>query len=77
MKKTVIKDEKGRDLVRISPRGRMAIARYPDMDGRIKDYIAGLCTKLSNRDKKEIMDFLSYVGKNMNSVRRVKGKYDR
>lgn len=62
MKKTIIKDEKGRDIIRIGPSGRMAVARYPDMDAKIKDYVSGLYVKLTNRDKKEIIDFLNYVG---------------
>lgn len=62
MRKTIIKDEKGRDIIRISPKGRVAIARYPDMDEKTKDYIAGLYVRVTNRNKEKIVDFLNYVG---------------
>lgn len=62
MENTIIKDEKGREIIRINKKGKMAIARYPDMNNDIKDYIIGVYIKITNKDKKEIVDFLNYIG---------------
>lgn len=62
MNKTIIRDEKGRDIIRISHKGRMAVARYPDMNDKIKDYIVRIYVKTTRRDTKEIIDFLNYIG---------------
>jgi len=62
MKKTIIKDSKGRDIIRINAKGRMAVARYPDMDEITKDYVIGVYEKTTNRNKKDIVDFLNYIG---------------
>lgn len=62
MKKFIIRDEKNRDIMRVGPRGRMAVARYPDMNEKIKYYIADVYFKVTKHNKQEIIDFLNYVG---------------
>jgi len=62
MKKLIVRDEHSRDIIRIGPRGRMAVARYPDMNDKIKDYICGIYVKTTGKDKQGIIDFLNYIG---------------
>ena len=56
----VIKDPKGREVVKINNNGRMAIARFPDMDEKFKVYIIDLYKEMTNENPQELKDFLDY-----------------
>jgi len=57
---TIIEDEKGREIIKISDKGRIAIARFPDMSEQTKEYIVSLYKDVSSGDIIELMDFLEY-----------------
>ena len=61
---TVIKDENGREILRISDDGEFVIARYPDMTEEMKDYIVKLHSQLTSDESKEdeVRDFLNFGG---------------
>lgn len=59
----IIKDEKGREIVKISDDGRIAVARFPDMSAQLKEYIVDLYRESTcDADSccKRIEDFLEY-----------------
>lgn len=60
MKNIVIKDEKGRDVIKINDRGRIAVARFPDMSPKIKESIICLYKEVTNEDIDKLRDFLDY-----------------
>ncbi len=60
MKNLLIKDSRGREIVRINNKGQIAIARYPDLNKRFKNYVAKLYSELTGKNKKEIVNFLNY-----------------
>ena len=60
MNKILIKDSKGREIVRINNKGQIAAARYPDLDKKFKKYVATLYSDLTGESKKKMMDFLDY-----------------
>jgi len=56
----VIKDSKGREVAKINDKGRIAIARFPDMDEGFKTYIIDLCKEMTNENPQKLRDFLDY-----------------
>lgn len=56
----VIKDPKGRVVVKTNNRGQMAIARFPDMENSFKGYIVELYREMTNEDPQKLRDFLDY-----------------
>ena len=63
MKNFVIKDKKGRELVKIDSKQRMAIARYPDLDEVTKKYIVSMYLELTGKKDSKLIDFLNYKTK--------------
>jgi glucose-6-phosphate isomerase len=60
MKNLLIKDSRGREIVRINNKGQIVIARYPDMNEQFKKYVTDLYSELTGKSKKEIVNFLNY-----------------
>ena len=60
MKNTIIKDEKGREIININNNGKIAVARFPDMSDAVKEYIIDLYKDMTNEDIELIKDFLEY-----------------
>jgi len=60
MKNTIIKDEKGREIININNNGKMAVARFPDMSDAVKECIIELYKDMTNEDIELIKDFLEY-----------------
>lgn len=55
----IVKDDKGRVVVR--ERGsKVAIARFPDMDRKTKEYVANVYADLTREDAQKAMKFLNY-----------------
>ena len=48
---TIIKDDKDRDIIIIRNNGQMVIARFPDMQQSIKDYIISLYKDSTDEDE--------------------------
>ena len=57
---TIIKDDKDRDIIIIRNNGQMVIARFPDMQQSIKDYIISLYKDSTDEDETKLRDFLDY-----------------
>lgn len=64
MNDIVIKDEKGRDAMRVNGRGGIAIARYPDLSDKMKEYIIAVYGESTSGDVEELRKFLNYDGEN-------------
>lgn len=64
MNNIIIRDEKGRDVIKINEKGRIAIARFPDMSKETKDYIIELYGEVTNEDPSKLMEFLEYKCEN-------------
>jgi len=62
MRNFKIKDEKGREIVIIDSKSRMAFARYPDQKQNVKDYVVKIYTELDGKDIEGLIDFLNYKG---------------
>lgn len=60
MKNVIIRDEKGRDIVKINDQGRIAIARFPDMSLTTKDYVMNLYKDVTKEDPEKLKNFLDY-----------------
>ena len=60
MKNVIIRDEKGRDIVKINGQGRIAIARFPDMTLITKEYVINLYKDVTKEDPEKLKDFLDY-----------------
>lgn len=60
MKDVIIKDEKGRDIIKINDKGRIAIARFTDLSDNTKDYILKLYEEVTSEDPAKLKDFLDY-----------------
>lgn len=58
----IIRDSKGRDIIKINDKGRIAVARFPDLSDIEKDYIVNLYKEVTNEDIKKLRDFLDYKG---------------
>lgn len=56
----VVKDEKGRILISVNDKGRIAISRYVEMDVATKDYVAETYSNLSGEDMDDVMAFLNF-----------------
>lgn len=59
--KPIIVSINGQEVIRLTSKGKMAIARYPNMLEGSKNYIVDLVVKLSGKDRQEIVDFLNYT----------------
>jgi len=53
-------DDKSRPLISVNDKGRVAIARYPDMDDECKQYIAETYSELTGEDEDSVLAFLDY-----------------
>lgn len=60
IKNTIIRDEKGRDIIKINDKGRVAFARYPDSSLKTKEYIIALYKEITNGDPEKLREFLDY-----------------
>jgi hypothetical protein len=60
MKNIIIRDEKGRDIVKINDQGRIAIARFPDMSLTAKEYLLNLYKDVTKEDPEKLKNFLDY-----------------
>jgi len=57
---TIIRDGKGREMIRIGDNGRIAIARYPDYTEEAKQYILSIYKDTTNGDIVKLRDFLDF-----------------
>ena len=57
---SVIQDDKGRDVIVINQEGRIAFARFPDIDEETKDYMIRVCKELTDDDPNALRNFLNY-----------------
>jgi len=60
MKSLLIKDSKGREILKINEKGQIAAGRYPDLDKKLKSYVVKLYSELTGKPKKEVLAFLNY-----------------
>ena len=63
MKSYVIKDEKKRVIFKFQ-NGHIAIARYPDMTDKCKEYLIGVCLQVTEWEEVKVKDFLNYKSEN-------------
>ena len=63
MKKCIIKDRQDRTLVLMGSNGKLVIARYPDLDEQLKNYIIDFYRESSEEGEKgveKLRKFLNY-----------------
>ena len=60
----VIKDKKGREIIRIGNTGSLAVARYPDMDEKTKEDIVEIYEELTGQDSGSTRSFLDFEDDN-------------
>jgi len=56
----VVKDNRGRDIMRISEKGKLAIARYPDYSEKAKQFLISVYTDVTKGDPEKLREFLDY-----------------
>jgi hypothetical protein len=56
----IYKDEKNREIMKINRESKMAIARYPDMSPKIKDFIVHVYSELTGKNKDAVINFLEF-----------------
>jgi hypothetical protein len=64
MSDVIIRDEKGRSIIKINDKGRIAIARFPDLSKQMKECIIDLYGEVTNEDPIKLMEFLDYKCEN-------------
>jgi len=60
MSNIIIKDPRGREIIRIGDNCKIAIARYPDMNEKIKKYVTDVFVDLTQKDPVSVRNFLDY-----------------
>lgn len=60
MSNVIIRDDKGREIVKINDNGRIAIARFPDLSPITREYVLALYREVTAEDPKELINFLDY-----------------
>jgi len=59
--KTIVKDNKGRVLFILNENGRMAIARYKDMDENFKQYIVNYYRDMTSEPQEKIDSLIKFL----------------
>lgn len=55
-----IKDEKGRTVIAVNKKGKIAIARFPDLSDEFKDYLVKTAVVVTDIDPQKLRDFLDF-----------------
>jgi len=56
----VITDKKGRVVLRMNKKGKLALSRFPDLTDKEIKYLAKIYNELSGKDIKEVEEFLKF-----------------
>ena len=55
-----IKDNKGRVIAKVNDKGRIVVARHPDLDDKSKEYHLKLYGEITDESVEELEKFLNY-----------------